>query len=309
MSRGLRTSTVAFGLVVVTWGLLVFGASVRVNGAGLACPDWPLCFGEVIPEIDFGVFFEFGHRVYAGMVSLVFLALGALMAWRRVGRLPMVLWAIGLVVLGIQVVLGGLTVWELLAEWTVTSHLLAGNSFTLMVLLVGLALRAGEDGFAFGDPVSLFQRGMAALVAVMVPVQLGLGGLVSSSYAGLACPDWPTCAGDVWFPPFVGGVALQLTHRFVGYALAAAVLGMFAASATHKNLRVPAALVTALVVVQIGIGVGNVLLGLPIEVTLAHTGVGALIVLSTTWLNWRAFRSPLVSGRDLAQSPSPTPSS
>ena len=53
-------------LVAATAFLIVFGASVRVHGAGLACPDWPLCFGEVVPAIDFQVGLEFGHRVIAG---------------------------------------------------------------------------------------------------------------------------------------------------------------------------------------------------------------------------------------------------
>ena len=62
----------ATGLTAVTYVLLVFGSAVRVHGAGLACPDWPLCFGEVIPALDFQVFMEWGHRVLAGLVSLGF---------------------------------------------------------------------------------------------------------------------------------------------------------------------------------------------------------------------------------------------
>src|SRR4051794_12103686 len=67
-----------FALSAVTYGLLVFGASVRVHGAGLACPDWPLCLGRVVPELDFQVFMEWGHRALASMVSTGFLVLGGL---------------------------------------------------------------------------------------------------------------------------------------------------------------------------------------------------------------------------------------
>ncbi|MCB9679394.1 MAG: heme A synthase [Alphaproteobacteria bacterium] len=291
--RSNRLSTLAFALVATTWGLLVFGASVRVHGAGLACPDWPLCFGQVVPAIDFGVAFEFGHRVVAGVVSLWFLALGGLM-WRRgVSGSLQAMWGFGLFVLGVQIVLGGLTVLELLAEWTVTSHLLAGNTFCLSVLLVALGLRAEEDGWPALEPVSLVQRVAAAGMAMLLPVQLALGGLVSSSYAGLVCPSWPSCAGGVWFPTFEGLVGLQLSHRLVGYALAGVALAAFTTSVGHRRLRAPTALILALVLVQIGLGVANVLTRLPVEVTLAHTGVAAWLVLATTWLNWRAFRAPL----------------
>ena len=70
-ARRLATGFVA--LAGVTYVLIVFGALVRANGAGLACPDWPLCFGEVIPAFDVGVAFEWGHRALAGSVGLVWI--------------------------------------------------------------------------------------------------------------------------------------------------------------------------------------------------------------------------------------------
>lgn len=295
MQRSARLSNAAFALVGITWALLVFGASVRVHGAGLACPDWPLCFGQVIPAIDFGVGLEFGHRVLAGLVSLGWLGLG-LGVFRGYGRLARAVWAFGSVALAVQVVLGGLTVLELLAEWTVTSHLLGGNTFCLSVLVLGLALRGEEDGWPALEPVGFGARSAWVALALLLPVQLALGGLVSSSHAGLVCPSWPACAGGVWVPTLEGLVGLQVAHRFVGYGLAAAALAAFAQGLGNPSLRAPSVAVFALVLAQIALGVANVLARLPVEVTLAHTGTAAGIVLATTWLGWRVLRAPSPAG-------------
>src|SRR3989338_6636406 len=62
-------------LLVMIVGLMAPGAGVRTMNAGLSCPDWPLCFGKMIPDFHPGVWFEFVHRAYAGLVALVFAGL------------------------------------------------------------------------------------------------------------------------------------------------------------------------------------------------------------------------------------------
>src|SRR5262245_51922878 len=99
-------------LAALTWALIVLGALVRAHGAGLACPDWPLCFGEFVPQMDLHVGFEWSHRVVAGSVALCFAALAAL-TWRstRAGdpvRRPL---ALAAALLAVQILLGALTVW------------------------------------------------------------------------------------------------------------------------------------------------------------------------------------------------------
>jgi cytochrome c oxidase assembly protein subunit 15 len=121
--------------------------------------------------------------------------------------------------------------------------------------------------------------------------QVALGGLVSSRYAGLACSQWPSCYGDEWFP--VWGmdnlVGLHVHHRANGYLLAA-----FLASAAWAARGVPVLarrtrVAFALVLVQMGVGIANVLLQLPVEITALHSLFAGALVLSVTSCAHTAF--------------------
>lgn len=290
-------------LATLTYGLIVLGALVRAHGAGLACPDWPLCFGEVIPEFDFKVAFEWGHRAVAGSVGLLFALLAALTL--RLAPLRARLWRgllVTAVLLATQVVLGGLTVLELLASWTVTSHLVTGNAFALaLVLLARRLAELGSSGRPPGPPASGGQRAATSVAAALLAVQIVLGGLVASNYAGLTCPDWPTCMNGEYIPTLRGVQGLHVLHRLFGYTAALAIGVAAWCARSHAGSRRWLLAAAGIVVVQVVVGIANVLLRIPVEITGLHSALAAALVCTlgvSTREVWRRHRSrPLDPGR------------
>ena len=281
-----------FALTALTFGLIVLGALVRAHEAGLACPDWPLCFGEVIPAFDLKVGFEWTHRAIAGTVSLCFVALGVAVLRRpglraRAARL----WGLAALLLAVQVLLGALTVWQLLASWTVTSHLIVGNSFNACLLWLGFSLRdtaQGREPEGAARPV----RFWVAATALLLLSQMILGGLVSSTFAGMACPEYPACSGGAWFPSWKGSVGLHLVHRWNALLLVAALVGAAHAARGGGRLAAACALAAGVGVLQVGVGIANVLYGLPVEVTGLHSALAAALVLLLACALRDAFSAP-----------------
>ena len=142
-SRKIRICSIS--LAVLTLVLVGLGGFVRATGAGLACPDWPLCFGRVIPEFSIaGVPQEWIHRVLASVVSLltVYLAMKSFQNRSRFKNLFKIVLGL-LVLLAVQVVLGGLTVLMTLNPFIVTSHLALGTLFFLALGLIAVE-RGGQ---------------------------------------------------------------------------------------------------------------------------------------------------------------------
>jgi cytochrome c oxidase assembly protein subunit 15 len=134
------------------------------------------------------------------------------------------------------------------------------------------------------------QRRLLAAVIALLAVQVTLGGLVSSRYAGLACPEWPTCNGGFWFPSWRGPVGLHLLHRSNGYLLLVALTALARSCRTTPRLARWARAAEGLAAAQVAVGIANVLLGIPVELTGLHSALAAALVLTATGAAQAAWR-------------------
>ncbi|SMC29169.1 cytochrome c oxidase assembly protein subunit 15 [Andreprevotia lacus DSM 23236] len=301
--------------VAWTFCLAMLGAYVRLNDAGLGCPDWPGCYGRITPpqehheiahaEKHFGGDVDPGkgwkemiHRYAVGGLS--FLLLGTLIAATRKRKelhiAPAIL-AAPVAVIVFQALLGMWTVTMKLMPIVVTAHLVGG-----LTLLASITVLAGRASL---PQQTLALRNWVWLALAAVAAQIVLGGWVSSNYAALACDGFPACRGG--FAPPEGllqalhpdrqlgltadGQALTINHlaaihwlHRLGALLVTAIVGALAWSLRRSQPRW-ALLLGAALFIQLSLGIINVAFGLPMPAAVAHNGgAGALIILLTALL-------------------------
>lgn len=304
-NRALRRLALATtGLAYV---LLLIGSLVSSTGAGLACPDWPLCHGELIPALEGGVVVEYTHRVVAGVVALLVFALAAL-AWRRERqrRAVPLLAALAVVAVLLQALLGGLTVLWRLPTLVVASHLTLGTGlFASLVWITCLTRRsnAPSSGLPGNPPQAASQRRfrfLAAGTAVATWGQIAIGGYVRHSGAALACPDWPLCRGEL-VPPLVGLVPVQFLHRtwalVVGLLLIAVFVQAWRKQRARPDLRVATAVGLTLFALQALLGGLVVLTQVALVPATAHLALAAALLGTLVYITVEASRRPSAKAR------------
>ncbi len=361
---------IAWLAVALATCVIVFGAFVRLSNAGLSCPDWPTCYGmatwpttpdhasaadhaatAIRPIEPSKAWREQFHRIIAGLLGVLVLALALLATRRRpqgwlqvIGAAVLVAIAIPLYMRGQHVaasvlaiagelaLLAGVLRWSdtdlartstltlaviifqaLLGMWTVTwllkpvvvmGHLLGGlTTFSLLTWIAwratGIPIRSGEAGRL---------RRLLLIGLVLLAIQIALGGWTSANYAALACgTDFPKCAGQ-WWPAhdfregfvlwrgigvdYEGGIldneariAIQLAHRLMAVVVVGHLLALAARLLRSPGLRGWGTLLGALVLLQFGLGIANVVMSLPLHVAVTHNaGATALLFVLVTLL-------------------------
>lgn len=257
-------------IAIATLLLMAVGSATRVMNAGLACPDWPLCYGQLVPtrQMNLQVFLEWFHRLDAGLIGISAIALSGLSWWYR-QQLPKWLpWAttFALFLIFFQGILGGLTVTQLLRFDIVTAHLGTALLFFSTLIIIGTALMPYQSTGAVGK-----LSWLSLSAAILVYLQSILGGLVGSRWALHQC---------------FGGAQLcnvMNAHIFgvLPPTLATITLVWFARKTPglHGTLRTLANAATILVGCQILLGIATLKLHLQVEpLTVTHQAVGASLL-------------------------------
>ena len=326
-------------LVFMTFDLIVFGAFTRLTDSGLGCPDWPGCYGtsnpwHAIGEIQLAeanmptgpvtvikAWIEMIHRYLAMTVgALILIQVGlAFGKLKSLGMKPF-LGSLGLLLLVcVQGAFGAWTVTLKLQPIIVTIHLMLA-----LVLLACLTAYAQQEWEEKSSSVLRFEpkplsAKLLLLAAITLCMQIFLGAWVSTNYAVLACPDFPTCMGALlpetdWQEGFtlwralglnaqgesISPVALQTIHWahrvFAVVAITAlSLLGLSALQLSNSALSGMgkiAKLLLGLLILQALTGISNVVFQWPLLAALMHTGGSAALVFClvrlTQWCSWSA---------------------
>lgn len=301
-----RLVFLAFTLAFV---VIILGAYTRLTNAGLSCPDWPRCYGHLTPPAtadqlqeanktypqspvdNAKAWTEMRHRYLAGLEGLLTLTI-AVVSWakrRHLQRSVFIFSQSLIAIMAGQVMLGMLTVTELLKPAVVLGHLFFG--FTVMGILWVMWLLMKKPFSSTSNSL----RGWAVLGLIILILQITLGGWVSTHYAGLACVDFPYCLGKLVPQLQLNAfntdlITMHMVHR-IGALISFIYIGLFSkALLTKISMRGYGILLFSLLLIQVILGILNILWLRPIGIALSHHAIAALLLLTILAIVIRLYR-------------------
>ncbi len=290
-----RLAQLASHLVVALIALVVIGGATRVMEAGLACPDWPLCFGSFLPgqQMNVQVFLEWFHRLDAFVIGILFFIQFILsILWRSKLSKPF-LWLYGflLALILLQGSLGALTVFKLLPSLVVTAHLLLG--LTLVAIMSGLSqalLRENDAPSPFWW--SFLSRGSLVLILG----QSVLGGRMATTWAAQRCLSAGQSCQWLYF------------HRsfslIVAFFIGTFVITAFCSGGWCRRQWPFLLSISVLIFFQIGLGILSIQFSLKEPIfTIGHQLTASLLVAVLSALAMRRPETLEVNGSNIFQKP------
>lgn len=284
--------------ILLAFTVLALGAYTRLTNAGLGCPDWPGCYGQMrlstlvsehrVAQARFPdqpielqkARAEMIHRYAAGtLILMVFGSLCVTIFLRRRG----VAVSLGLPVFSClwilcQAVLGMWTVTWRLLPWVVMTHLMFGA--ILFASLVLFRCKLTFECLNLKDKNAVASRCFFIIAVGLVALQMLLGGWVSANYAGVACVGFPTCNGE-WFP--TGYLpTIQMIHRLGALLVTLYLSGLMVYMRHMKGVW----LLGVLLGVQLLLGLVNVLYFLPLPIAVMHNLVAVLLFTTCVVFAW-----------------------
>ena len=312
-----KISKLSFVGALFTLIVISLGAWVRLTDAGLGCPDWPGCYGllttpdtvdelakarEYYPNADIDVgkaWREMLHRYMAGLLGLYvfFITYISIKYSKRSYTLPVLI----SILIIIQAIMGMLTVTMLVKPTIVTTHLFFGM-LTATLLFIN-SLKYSNTSMT-SEKIPAIALIIITITWVFLIIQILLGGWTSTNYASLACTDFPKCL-DQWYPKemifneafnvinlpdvnYEGGilaygakVAVHYTHRITALILTfvfiSALYVVFKLN-KHSLLKKLMSISIIFFILQIILGISNVVYSLPLNIAVWHTMNAAILM-------------------------------
>jgi protoheme IX farnesyltransferase len=299
--------------LATTLALVIVGVVVRATGSGMGCPDWPFCYGQVIPPLgDFQAWAEWVHRLIAAVIGVLVLGIAVLAVLDHRDRLSLLLPSIGAVALvGFQAWLGRETVRLGNSGPSVTAHL--ATALAVVGLLAFLLVRAAYPARMASRGASQRFTLLAVFTAVAAYALLLFGSNVTSVDAALIFPDWPLMGGAI-IPPFGDMLpATQLLavtnalHRYVavivGLLLAATWLAAWRGQRGNRTLFRLVTIAAVLYPVQAVVGAFQIWTQLAPWTQTLHVALAAFIWVAAVAAVFVSYYGARVGVREGAASP------
>ena len=243
--QGLSVATAVWVFILV-----IIGGIVRVTESGLGCPDWPLCYGKLLPPLEYTAIIEYTHRFVASVIvgPLVLAAAIVGIVNYRGCRWIQIPAAISVPLLLVQGLLGGITVLTHLPGGVVALHLATAEALLAVCILLMIAafryptsrrnaIAAGAN--ATDTPAANGYYRWAIAGALGVYAVIVSGSLVTAMGATGACITWPLCQGQAF--PMHHLTAVHMFHRYVALALGILLLYAVWRCAAGAGHRTPTA--------------------------------------------------------------------
>jgi cytochrome c oxidase assembly protein subunit 15 len=294
--------------------LVTLGAFTTSIGAGMAFADWPLSNGSVNPHgwlEDIHMFAEHSHRLSGITMGLITIGL-VVWLWRTEPRRwlrALSWWALAIVIF--QGILGGTRVlfdpvhvpgFQMsLGQMLRIPHGVLAQIYVCVLIAIAVALsRRWIEGT--GTSVARAVRRAGTICCALLLVQLTIAAVMRHNNAGLAIPTFPrsTPQGD-WLPAVWSfPVAIHFAHRAMALVIAIAIIWFAIRIRLDRGasvgLRLGSSVLVTLVAVQILLGMHTVLSLRNPEITTGHVVCGALLLATTFWLTWVAYRDLIEKG-------------
>ena len=274
---------------------ITLGGIVRITESGLGCPDWPLCDGQIVPELDFHTAIEWGHRVSGASIGIIIIIINAI-SFKFFGRksLQSILAFSLLLLVVLEGILGGITVLTELTWWVRLIHL--GGSFIILFLFAYLFSSIRQDNKKlFISDLKKFQEYILNITMIGLLILMLYGSAIVGLGVNSSCMSWPDCMGQ-WIRFNETSYFLHMIHRYLALVFGLMILYLSHAVGRYAMpgsfVKVIARLLGLIFIIHILFSIGLVHAGFDGWLRVVHLSLAGIIWLLVSWLfiEYRIFK-------------------